>query len=113
MSTRVKDIVDLALVATTSELEAARLRRALSETFERRSDRDLPRELPPPPRDWEVSFRRLATEIGLGADLANGHELAARLLDPILSGDVKTGWWNPACQVWRVDDRTSSRKGNG
>jgi len=47
--------------------------------------------LPPPPRDWEVPFRRLATEIGLGVDLANGHELAARLLDPILSGDVKAG----------------------
>lgn len=113
VSTRVKDIVDLALVATTSELEAARLRRALSETFERRSGRDLPLELPPPPRDWKVPFRRLASEIGLVADLAMGHELAARLLDPILSGDVKTGRWDPAGQLWRVGDRTSDMEGNG
>jgi hypothetical protein len=42
------------------------------------------------------------------ADLAKGHELAARLLDPILSEDVKPGRWDPAGQVWRVSDGTSA-----
>lgn len=102
-STRVKDLVDLAMVATTARLDAARLRRAIQETFERRSGRDVPRALPAPPRDWDVPFRRLAGEIRLVADLTTGHELAARLLDPILSGDLTEGRWDPAGQEWLVD----------
>ena len=112
-STRVKDVVDLALIATTTELDAAKLSRAVKETFERRSGRDLPRELLPPPRDWDVPFRRLAGEIGLVADLAQGHELAARLLDPILSGDVSVGRWDPAGQIWPIEQRTSKLEVNG
>lgn len=112
-STRVKDVVDLALVATTAELDAAKLSRAVKETFERRSGRDLPREMPPPPRDWDVPFRRLAGEIGLAADLAKGHELAARLLDPILSGNVTAGRWDPDGQIWLIEQRTSSLEANG
>ncbi|MBA2556737.1 MAG: nucleotidyl transferase AbiEii/AbiGii toxin family protein [Chloroflexi bacterium] len=102
-STRVKDIVDLALVASTADLDAARLGRAIRETFQRRSDHDLPQTLPPPPGDWEVPFRRLAGEIELMADLDSGHELAARLLDPILSGNVTAGRWDAAGQVWLAD----------
>jgi hypothetical protein len=109
-STRVKDLVDLALVATTAELDAARVRRAIEETFEHRSGRDVPTALPPPPRDWDVPFRRLAGEIGLVADLAAGHELAARLLDPILSGELATGRWHPAGQGWLVDGASSSKE---
>jgi hypothetical protein len=99
-STRVKDIVDLALVASTANLDAARLRRAVRETFKRRIGHDLPEVLPRPPGDWEVPFRRLAGEINLMADLAKGHELAARLLDPILSGRVTSGRWDAARQTW-------------
>jgi hypothetical protein len=100
ISTRVKDIVDLTLVASTAEVDAAKLHRALRETFERRSGHDLPQALPRPPSDWEVPFRRLAREINLMADLSKGHELAARLLNPILSGNVTTGRWDPARRVW-------------
>lgn len=55
-STRVKDIVDLALVASTAELDAGKVRRAMSETFERRSGRAIPPALPRPPADWAVPF---------------------------------------------------------
>lgn len=112
-STRVKDIVDLALVASTARLGAARLRRAVSETFERRSGHALPPALPRPPRDWEVPFRRLAAEIDLVADLEKGHGLAAQLLDPILSGKVTSGSWDAARQVWLADRPTRHSKVNG
>jgi hypothetical protein len=112
-STRVKDIVDLALVASTARLDAARLCRAVNETFERRSGRALPPALPRPPRDWEVPFRRLAAEIDLVADLEKGHGLAAQLLDPILSGKVTSGSWDAAAPGWLADRPTWNSEVNG
>jgi hypothetical protein len=99
-STRVKDIVDLTLIASTVSLDAERLQRALRETFGRRGGHDLPGTLPPPPRDWDVAFRRLATEIGMDIDLMGGHQLASKLLDPVLSGKILTGTWSAAARGW-------------
>lgn len=103
-STRVKDLVDLALIAATAGLDAARVQRAIAETFEHRSGRDVPQVLPLPPADWDVPFRRLATEVGLAYDLKDGHALAARLLDPILSGATIKGRWDAARRVWLGDE---------
>ncbi|HEY7936716.1 MAG TPA: nucleotidyl transferase AbiEii/AbiGii toxin family protein [Candidatus Limnocylindrales bacterium] len=102
-STRVKDIVDLALIASTVSLDAERIHRALRDTFGQRGDRDLPVLLAAPPSDWEVPFRRLAAEIGMKVDLGRGHELASRLLDPILSGEIETGTWSVATAGWVTD----------
>lgn len=52
-STRVKDLVDLALIASASPVNADRLSRALRETFGRRDRHELPGALPRPPADWE------------------------------------------------------------
>lgn len=112
-STRVKDIVDLALVASGAELDAGKVRRAMSETFERRSGRALPAALPRPPADWAVPFGRLAGEIHLAADLDGAHQLAARLLNPILSGNVRTGRWDPVGQAWLDDGPITSVEAKG
>ncbi len=102
-STRVKDLVDLALVATTASLDAADVRRAIADTFGRRGQGDIPAALPPPPSDWSVPFRRLATEIGLPLGLDEGHALAARLLDAVLSGATVSGQWDPGRRAWAAD----------
>ncbi len=47
------------------------------------------------------------------ADLESGHELAARWLDPILSGDVASGRWDAAGQGWLADGPTSNTEVNG
>jgi hypothetical protein len=52
-----------------------------------------------------VPFRRLAAEIGLAVDLGGGLARAARLLDPILSGAVTTGRWDPSRRAWPVVNR--------
>jgi hypothetical protein len=52
-----------------------------------------------------VPFRRLAAEIGLAADRREGHALAARLFDPILSGSTTTGRWDPARLIWLDDEQ--------
>ena len=95
-SIRVKDLVDLALIASASSVNADRLSRALRETFGQRGRHELPGALPRPPADWRVPYARMATEVGLAAELVRGYELAALLLDPVLSGDLGAAAWEPA-----------------
>ena len=100
VSTRVKDLVDLALIASAVPVSADRLGRALRETFGQRDRHDLPVALPRPPADWRVPYARMALEVGLAADLVRGYELAALLLDPVLSKDLGAAVWEPAARGW-------------
>ncbi len=101
-SSRVKDLVDLVLVASFLALEASRLRRALVVTFQDRGLQQLPSTFPPPPSDWAVAFRRHAAEVGIDPDLQTAHASVAALLDPVLGG-LATGRWDPGTQQWRED----------
>lgn len=99
-SSRVKDLIDIVLIGSAVPMDAALLWRALRETFERRRQHGLPAALPPPPLDWRVPYRRLASEVGLDGDLASGYRHAAALLDPILAGDARSGRWDLGRQAW-------------
>ena len=101
-STRVKDLVDLALIATEAAPDAERLRTALEVTFGRRASHSLPARLPRPPADWRVPYGRMARGIGLDPDLDAGHATAARLLDPVLSGNVMSATRDPPTRSWRT-----------
>lgn len=63
-SSRVKDLVDLALLIGSGELDKRRILEALRLTFERRGTHDLA-GLDPPPADWQIPFQALAEECGL------------------------------------------------
>jgi len=69
-NSRVKDLVDLALLIGAGGLDKQRILEALRLTFERRGTHDLPAILFPPPSDWQVAFRAIAEECGLPADVA-------------------------------------------
>lgn len=99
-STRVKDLVDLALIAREATLDASRLWAAIETTFARRGTAELPLRLPRPPSEWRVPYGRLARDIGLEADLDGGYGKAIALLDPVLSGEMRSGTWEPASQHW-------------
>lgn len=99
-STRVKDLVDLALVAGLADLDADALRMAIDNTFGQRAAHPVPMRLPAPPEAWTVPFRQLARATGITADLAVGHASAAALLDPILAEHVTSGRWDPGGQRW-------------
>lgn len=99
-STRVKDLVDLALIASAAPVNADQLGRALRETFGQRGHHELPGALPPPPAEWRVPYARMALEVGLAAELVRGYELAALLLDPVLSNDLGAAVWEPAARGW-------------
>jgi hypothetical protein len=99
-NTRVKDLVDLALIAELAPLEAAALRAAIDETFDRNALQSVPRRIPRPPESWSVPFRALAQATGIATDLATGHLDAAALLDPILAGNVTDATWDPDERRW-------------
>lgn len=98
-STRVKDLVDLVLIAELTELDADSLGHALRTTFAQRARQPLPGTLPPPPADWARPYAELAREVGIVADIDLGHSSAAELLDPIL-GSGADGRWNPRSRHW-------------
>lgn len=85
-STRVKDLVDLALIAELSGIEAGALGTAIRLTFERSATHPAPAALPPPPGAWAAQYRRLAESVGLAGSLADGHGAVATLLDHVLAG---------------------------
>jgi Nucleotidyl transferase AbiEii toxin, Type IV TA system len=69
-NSRVKDLVDMALLIGSGELDRRRVADALHLTFERRGTHEFPASLIRPPADWQIPFRALAEECRLAADLA-------------------------------------------
>jgi hypothetical protein len=69
-NSRVKDLVDMALLIGSGGLDRRRVLNALHLTFERRGTHDLPASLVSPPADWQIPFRALAEECRLPGDLA-------------------------------------------
>jgi hypothetical protein len=69
-NSRVKDLVDLALLIGSGGLEKQRILDSLLATFERRGTHALPTGLAHPPADWQIPFQTLAKECGLPAHLA-------------------------------------------
>jgi len=69
-NSRVKDLVDLALLIRSGGLDKQRILDALRLTFERRGTHDLPGDLVPPPADWQIPFQALVEECGLPTDIA-------------------------------------------
>jgi hypothetical protein len=68
-NSRVKDLVDLALLIGSGGLDQQRILSALRLTFARRRTHDLPSALFPPPVDRQVPFQALAEECGLPSDV--------------------------------------------
>lgn len=105
MSTRPKDLIDLALISELSHLDATTLHHEIETIFALRETHAAPSALPFPPDEWAAPFRRLATEVGAPSELAAGHRAAATLLDPILSSQVVAGTWDRTRRHWtQVDD---------
>lgn len=100
-SSRVKDFVDMLLIAGVSEVRAGPLGRSLAATFNQRGTHPLPGYLPAPPSSWEMPYKKLAGELGVRyTTLADAYPALQKFLDPILAGEaLKT--WDPVTWVWR------------
>ena len=98
--TRVKDLVDIVLIAMHVSLEAGALRQALAATFIAHGDVELPVRLPEPPSGWNGQIPRLAAEIGIEETaVAGAFAQASRFVNPVLTG-LASGTWSPREQRW-------------
>lgn len=99
-NTRVKDLPDLALLATAQPLDANRLRAALEQTFTFRKTHALPESVPAPIEAWSKPYVTMAREDELQWTTLEEVTAAARtFLDPVLGGDLESAW-DPAAWRW-------------
>ncbi len=98
-STRIKDLVDILLIADLAAPHADRLMRASPRrSAPANGSHSLPRSRHRQP-SWARPYTSAATDVGLPADLGTAHAEAATFLDPILAGTT-TGRWNPTQKRW-------------
>ncbi|PIR19833.1 MAG: hypothetical protein COV45_09270 [Deltaproteobacteria bacterium CG11_big_fil_rev_8_21_14_0_20_47_16] len=69
-NSRVKDLIDLALLIGTKTLKTDVLRTAIGKIFEYRGTHGIPKAISPPPANWESKFGKIAKECGLDGDIA-------------------------------------------
>jgi len=100
MNSRVKDLPDLALLASAGQLEAERVRRAIQQTFDHRKTHAAPASLPAPPPAWSEPYKTLAEEDSLPwKNLDDVTSAAKAFLDPLLATSSPSTW-SPSTWTW-------------
>ncbi|HEY4014323.1 MAG TPA: nucleotidyl transferase AbiEii/AbiGii toxin family protein [Polyangiaceae bacterium] len=98
-NSRVKDLPDLALLASAKPIAAVQLQAALRQTFAFRKTHGLPSALPTAPPAWEKPYAAMARADQLTwATLAEVTAAASAFLDPVLAGERSATWDN---DEWR------------
>jgi hypothetical protein len=98
-NTRVKDLPDLALLASVRDIDGAAVALAVEQTFSHRATHPVPVALPDPPETWAPVYERLAASDGLRWTTLPEVTLAVRsFVDPMLSG--RKGRWRSAEWMW-------------
>jgi hypothetical protein len=101
-NTRVKDLPDIALLATVRPLDGLRVRSALEQTFDFRATHTLPSSLPEPPASWSIPYREMARENELAwSTIEQLTAVVAEFLNPVLAG--RHGTWHPAKWIWDLE----------
>lgn len=84
-NSRVKDLLDLALLIGSGDLDDTRLLNALRLTFDRRKTHALPSVLAPPPAEWQIPFAAAARECGVSTDLTLVFDRVREYLESVVS----------------------------
>jgi hypothetical protein len=82
-NTRVKDLVDLVLLVERTSMNAARLPKAIGETFQRRKTHEIPPALASPPASWSKPFSEMAVECGLEPKMEKQFEVVAQFFSSL------------------------------
>jgi len=68
-NSRVKDLVDILLLIENGKLNTAKVKNALSKTFQRRKTHPIPLDLPEPPESWKMPFKKMTESCGIQNDI--------------------------------------------
>lgn len=104
-SSRVKDLVDIAVYALSETVEGEALTERLYIESKVRG-LDLPIHFAIPSTWWglyDASFKKSIQQTGVASrcqDFDDAEELAAKLLGPALNGTARGKIWNPATEQW-------------
>lgn len=100
-NSRVRDLPDIALLATTGPIDGAELRRAIGTTFAYRGTHQVPDIVPAPPELWEVPYAAMAAADELPwRTLSQVGEVVSSFLTPVLRSSEVVGW-EPSEWRWR------------
>jgi hypothetical protein len=80
-NSRVKDLVDLALLVHAGGLEPLRTSSAINATFGRRGTHAVPRQLDPPPPEWLSQFAEMSQSCLAGASMNDAFEMVRAFCD--------------------------------
>ena len=101
-NSRVKDLPDIALLASAKSIDAKRLRDAFEQTFTFRKTHVLPSALPAPLPAWATPYAAMAREDQLAwPTLPEVTRAAQVFLDPILAGGLDATW-KPEDWRWQL-----------
>jgi len=99
-SSRVKDFVDILLLAGFGRIDPDRLLLAIQATFDTRNTHPIPLELPDPPVDWSRPYLKLANEVSLNfRNLEEANKAIKAFLNPLLRSEA-TRLWEPDHWAW-------------
>jgi hypothetical protein len=100
--TRVKDLVDMLLIAGFGSFKSSNLSAAIQVTFKSRNTNQIPERIPSPPSNWSGPYRRLSQELNLPWETIDGAaEAAASFLNPVLQS-LAPATWNPSAWTWKT-----------
>jgi len=92
-NSRVRDLPDIALLATTGAIDGRLLRKAIDETFEFRGTHSVPSLVPKPPDYWSAPYAAMAVADDLPWRTIEGVAAAvANFLAPVLRVDPPATW---------------------
>lgn len=107
-STRVHDLVDLAILTGTQRVDAAQLHTALRYQEQRRAI-TIPVPLVLPSPSWQRDYPDRAAHSGVPRELGTAERALAytnTLIEPVLSGRVTSGQWDPGTGAWAPPTRS-------
>ncbi|MCZ7583712.1 MAG: nucleotidyl transferase AbiEii/AbiGii toxin family protein [Deltaproteobacteria bacterium] len=108
-NSRVKDLPDIALLATARPLAAGMVRVAIERTFQYRATHAVPQTLPDPAAGWKLVYERIAHADDLPwKTIEHLVDAVRRFMDPLLGGVV--GMWNPRRWAWESWSTTQAAR---